>query len=101
MLITQGSKDINDGDVNSWGIKKPLSISKSQKFKLKLAEELEMQMTEDNIPSQRFKIKHLLFQLTKWLEQMRTRQTGEFLVEQRLEKLRRGIWIALMLLSMC
>ena len=45
MLIAQGSKGISDGDVNLWKIKKPLSISKSQKcpeFKLKLAEELEI-----------------------------------------------------------
>ena len=60
MLIAQGSKGISDGDVNLWGIEKPVSISKSQKhleFKLKLAEELEIQLTEDNIPMQRFKIK--------------------------------------------
>ena len=31
MLIAQGSKGINDGDVNLWGIEKPVSISKSQK----------------------------------------------------------------------
>ena len=64
MLIAQGSKDISDGDVNLWGIEKPVSVSKSQKcleFELKLAEELEIQITEDNIPSQRYKIKWLLF----------------------------------------
>ena len=45
MLIAQGSKGISDGDVNLWGIEKPVSISKSQKhleFELKLAEELEI-----------------------------------------------------------
>ena len=52
ILITQGSKGISDWNVNLWGIEKPLSISKSQKhleFKLKLAEELEIQITEDNM----------------------------------------------------
>ena len=64
MLIAQGSKGISDGDVNLWGTEKPVSISKSQKcleFELKLAEELEIQITEDNIPSQRYKVKWLLF----------------------------------------
>ena len=64
MLIAQGSKSISNGDVNFWEIKKPVSIFKSQKcleFKLKSAEELEIQITEDNIPSQRYKIKQLLF----------------------------------------
>ena len=64
MLIAQGSKGISDGDVNLWEIKKCLSISKSQKsleFEFKLAEELEIQITEDNIGSQRYKIKWLLF----------------------------------------
>ena len=45
MLIVQGSKGISNGDVNLWRIKKPVSISKSQKhleFELKLAEELEI-----------------------------------------------------------
>ena len=45
MLIAQGFKGISDGDVNLWGIEKPVSISKSQKhlkFELKLAEELEV-----------------------------------------------------------
>ena len=37
---------------------------------------------------QRFKIKWLLFQLTKRLEQMRTRLSGDFLVKQRLEKMK-------------
>ena len=45
MLIAQGSKGVSDGDVNLWGIEKPVSISKSQKhmeLELKLAEELEI-----------------------------------------------------------
>ena len=91
MLIAQGPKGISDGDVNLWGIKKPVSISKSQKhleFELKLAEELEIWLTEDNIPMQRFKIMWLLFQVTKRLEQMRTRLSGDFLVEQQLEKMK-------------
>ena len=31
MLIAQGSKGISDGDVNLWGIEKPVSITKAQK----------------------------------------------------------------------
>ena len=90
MLIAQDSKGISNGDVNLWRIEKPVSISKSQKcldFELK-SEELEIQITEDNIPSQRYKIKQLLFQLTKRLEQMRTRLTGDFLIKQWLEKMK-------------
>ena len=48
MLIAQG---ISDGDVNLWGIENPLTITKSQKhleFKLKLAKELEMRLTDSN-----------------------------------------------------
>ena len=55
MLIAQSSKGISNGDVNLWGIEKPLSISKYQKhleFELKLAEELEILITEDNILSE-------------------------------------------------
>ena len=93
MLIAQGSKGISDGDVNLWGIKKPVSvsISKSQKhleFELKLAEELEIPITEDNMSSQRYKIKWLLFRLTKRLEQMRARLSGDFLMEQWLKKMK-------------
>ena len=91
MLIAQGSKGVNDRAVNLWGIEKPVSISKSQKhleLELKLAEELEIQIMTENIPSQRYKIKWLLFRLTKRLEQMRTRLTGEFLIKQCLEKMR-------------
>ena len=83
MLLAQGSKGISDGDVNLWGIEKPVSISKFQKhleFELKLAEELKIQITEDNIPSQRYKIKQLLLRLTKRLEQMRARLSGDFLM---------------------
>ena len=91
MLIAQESKGISDGDVNLWGIEKPVSISKSQKhleFKLKLAEKQEIQLTDDNILTQRFKIRQLLFHITKRLEQMRTRLSGDFLVEQWLEKMK-------------
>ena len=68
MLIAQGSKGIGDGDVNLRGIKKPVSISKSQKcleLELKLAEELEIKIAENNLGTQRYKIKRLLFQLMK------------------------------------
>ena len=64
MLIAQGSKGISDGDVNLWGIEKPVSISKSQeclKLELKLAQELEVKITEENIGTHRYKIKRLLF----------------------------------------
>ena len=91
MLIAQGSKGISYGDVNLRGIEKPVSISKSQKcleFELKLAEELEIQITEDNIPSQRYKIKWLLFQLTKRSKQMWIRLTEDFFIKQQLEKMK-------------
>ena len=91
MLIAQGSKGISDGDVNLWGIEKPVSITKAQKnlqFKMKLAQELEIKITSQNLHTQLFKIKKLLFILTKRLEQMRRRLTGEFLVEQRIEKMK-------------
>ena len=63
MLIAQGSKGISDGDVNLWEIEKPVSISKSQKhleLELKLAEELKIRITENNLGTQRYKIKRLL-----------------------------------------
>ena len=91
MLIAQGSKGISDGDVNLWGIKKPVSISKSQKhldLELKLAEELEIRITENNLGTQRYKIKRLLFRFMKRLQQMRTRLTGDFLIEQHMEKMK-------------
>ena len=91
MLIAQDTKSISNGDVNLWGIEKPVSISKSQKcleLELKLAQELESKITEQNLGTQRYKIKRLLFQLAKRLEQMRTRLTGDFLIEQNLEKMK-------------
>ena len=90
MLIAQGSKGISDGDVNLWGIEKPVSISKAQKnleFKVKLAQELEIKITAQNVPMQRIEIKRLLFTLIKRLEQMR-RLTGGFLAEQCIEKMK-------------
>ena len=45
MVIAQGSKGISDGDVNLWGIEKPVSITKAQKtlqFEMKLAQELKI-----------------------------------------------------------
>ena len=91
MLIAQGYKGISNGNVNLWGIEKPVSIFKAQKnleFKMKLAQELEIKITAQNLPMQRFKIKRLLFTLTKRLDQMRRRLTGEFLVEQCSENMK-------------
>ena len=62
MVIAQGSKGINNGDVNLWGIEKPLSITKAQKslqFKMKLAQELEIKITPQNLHMQKFKMKRL------------------------------------------
>ena len=42
MVIAQGSKGISNGDVNLWGMEKPVSITKAQKnlqFKMKLAQD--------------------------------------------------------------
>ena len=64
MLIAQDSKGISDGDVNVWGIERPVSTSKSQKhldLELKSAEELEVRITENNLGTERYKIKRLLF----------------------------------------
>ena len=58
MLIAQGSKGISDADVNLWGIEKPVSISKAQeclKLELKLAQELEVRITEENIGTHTYK----------------------------------------------
>ena len=52
MVIVQGSKGISDGDVNLWGIEKPVSITKAQKtlqFEMKLAQELKIKITPQNI----------------------------------------------------
>ena len=73
------------------GIEKPVSISKAQeclKLELKLAQELEVRITEENIGTHTYKFKRLLFQFTKRLQQMRTRLTRDFLMEQRLEKMK-------------
>ena len=91
MVIAQGSKGISNGDVNLWGIEKPVSITKAQKtlqFEMKLAQELKIKITPQNLHMQKFKMKRLLFRLTKRLEQMRRRLTGEFLVEQRIDKMK-------------
>ena len=64
MLIAQGSKGISNGDVNLWGIEKPVSISKAQeylKLELKLAQELEVRITEENTGTHTYKFKRLLF----------------------------------------
>ena len=91
MLIAQGLKGINNGDVNLWGIEKPVSISKAQeclKLELKLAQELEVRIIEENIGTHTYKFKRLLFRFTKRLQKMRTRLTGDFLMEQCLEKMK-------------
>ena len=53
-----------------------------------IGKELEIKITPQNLHTQKFKIKRLLFRLAKRLEQMRRRLTGEFQVEQCIDKMK-------------
>ena len=91
MRVSSGTKGVSHGDVNLWGIEKPMSSSKCQQMletDLSLVQDIQRSVTEINTNVQILKYERLLLRLTKRLEQLRNRMTGSFLLEQKLEKMK-------------
>ena len=91
MQVAPGSKGLTDGDVDLWGAKKPITNEHACnicKLDMAIVQSIESPLSNNNLIVQSIRLKCLLWRFTKCLQQMRTRLTGEYFAEQKLEKLK-------------
>ena len=91
MKVSRGCKGTYDGDVNLWGIEGPPSVTsalKNLESNIQYTSCLKRKINEENINIHRLQVEGVHLHLTKKLEKMRKRLTGEYLLERKLENLK-------------
>ena len=91
MQVAPGSKGVSDDDVDLWGAEKLILNAQACsicQLDMDIVQSLESPVNISNQIVQSTHLKRLLWRFTKCLQQMRTHLTGEYFVEQKLEKLK-------------